>query len=343
MADLSVFGRLKSKQDYDREDQEFQLRKQLAQSELARNSMVATGQDVAAVKEWNYYSKLPQEDQKRYLQMKRADQIMNLGGSLSVRNPLGGIQETYEVTPKMTETPQFRANVEAMEKQAGIEAEKIAEAQAGVGRVQAQADEAKALIKALKEDEGFSAVVGQPNIFKGQVPFIGAIPGSPAASAQARIDQIKGKNFLQAFESLRGGGAITQIEGQKATEAIARMNQSQSEKDFTAALDDLEAIINTGLERMKATASRTPRTFSAENPAFGAEPMDSIDIPVAPVNIPGPPAPGMMTPGSATKLNKIDAEATLFNARKALKKGADPEAVRARLIENGIDPSKAGL
>ena len=343
MADLSVFGRLKSKDDYDREAEEFALRRKILQSEVKKNSMAATGQDVAAVKEWNYYSQLPEQDQKRYLQMKRADQIMNLGGTMSVRNPLGGVQETYTVTPKISETPEFRAAVDAQSKSAEIEAERIAEAQASVGRVTAQATEAKNLIKALKEDKGFSAVVGQPNIFKGQVPFIGAIPGSPAASAQARINQIKGKNFLQAFESLKGGGAITQIEGEKATAAIARMDQAQSEADFTAALDDLESVINIGLERIQSMASRQPRTFGAENPVYDAPPMDSLDIPVERVNTPGPPAPGAMGQKKKKNLNKIDSEATLFNARKALKKGADPQAVRARLIENGIDPSKAGL
>jgi hypothetical protein len=38
MADLSVFERLKSKQDYDRMEQEFQLKKQLAQAELKKQS-----------------------------------------------------------------------------------------------------------------------------------------------------------------------------------------------------------------------------------------------------------------------------------------------------------------
>lgn len=307
MADLSVFERLKSKQDYDRMEQEFRLRKQLARAELEKVQRIGTGP--SAVQEWNYYNSLPREDQARYLQMKRADQIMNLGGEMSVRSPLGGIQETYKVTPKEVETPQFRANVEAMEKQAAMEAERISEAQASVGRAKAQATEAKDLIRALKNDPGFSAVVGQPNIFKGQVPFVGPLPGSPAASAQARIDQIKGKNFLQAFESLKGGGAITQIEGEKATEAIARMNQAQSEKDFKAALDDLENVINVGLSRIEATASRTPRTFSSENPVIPPMDQNMLDAPMPPgPNL--PPASGMTPPEMATPKIKKGTTAT---------------------------------
>lgn len=334
MADLSVFERLKSKQDYDRMEQEFQLKKQLAQAELQKVQKMGAGP--SAVQEWNYYNNLPREDQARYLQMKRADQIMNLGGQMSVRSPLGGVQETYTVTPKISETPEFQAAVDAQSKAAEIEAERIADAQASVGRVTTQATEAKNLIKALKEDKGFSAVVGQPNIFKGQVPFIGAVPGSPAASAQARIDQIKGKNFLQAFESLKGGGAITQIEGEKATEAIARMNQSQSEADFTAALDDLESVINTGLERMQATASRQPRTFSAENPVMPINESDLGDGQYSDM------APGRSAPPPAP-IDKMSIEETIFNAKKAVKAGKSKDAIRQRLIEAGIDPAKAGL
>ncbi len=41
----------------------------------------------------------------------------------------------------------------------------------------------------------------------------------------AMLDQVQGGAFLQAFESLKGGGQITQIEGEKATQAIVRAQQ----------------------------------------------------------------------------------------------------------------------
>ncbi len=44
-----------------------------------------------------------------------------------------------------------------------------------------------------------------------------------------------------------------------------------------------------------------------------------------------------------SKLGKAEISETLFNARKAVKAGKNPDAIRQRLIEAGIDPAKAGL
>lgn len=63
------------------------------------------------------------------------------------------------------------------------------------------------------------------------------------------VDQIRGKTFLEAFNSLRGGGQITETEGRKATDAIARLNLAQSESAFRAALGELKSIVDTGVQR----------------------------------------------------------------------------------------------
>tara|TARA_R110000868_G_scaffold86238_1_gene241944 strand:+ start:1691 stop:3169 length:1479 start_codon:yes stop_codon:yes gene_type:complete len=64
----------------------------------------------------------------------------------------------------------------------------------------------------------------------------GPIPGTDAADFTASLAQVTGKQFLQAFETLKGGGQITEIEGTKATEALANLSNSQSEKQFRKAL-----------------------------------------------------------------------------------------------------------
>lgn len=115
--DFNVFNRIKTKQDFDREAAEFDMRKKQAQMNLQLGQQkldapLGGGQDPAAVREWQTYSQLPPEDQERYLQMKRADQIMNLGGTQAVRGQLGGIQEQYAVTPKPEQMPEFKAEQE---------------------------------------------------------------------------------------------------------------------------------------------------------------------------------------------------------------------------------------
>jgi hypothetical protein len=62
-----------------------------------------------------------------------------------------------------------------------------------------------------------------------------------------RLDQIKGKQF----ETLKGGGQITQIEGEKATNAIARMNTAATEEEFVKAAREFQSVVRKGLERLQ--------------------------------------------------------------------------------------------
>lgn len=69
------------------------------------------------------------------------------------------------------------------------------------------------------------------------------------ADFQAILAQIQGTVFLQAFESLKGGGQITQIEGEKAENAMARLTRVQSEEGFRKALGELRAAIQSARDR----------------------------------------------------------------------------------------------
>lgn len=80
------------------------------------------------------------------------------------------------------------------------------------------------------------------------------IPGTPQKRFGTRARQLEGQAFLQAFESLKGGGQITEIEGQKATQAIGRLDTAQSADDYREALTDLKEV----LEAAKARAGQQP-------------------------------------------------------------------------------------
>lgn len=72
------------------------------------------------------------------------------------------------------------------------------------------------------------------------------------------VSQIGGGAFLEAVQSLKGSGQITEIEGKKATDAIARMqNQRQSQAGFMAAMKDYEDIVRRGLSRTERRAGGT--------------------------------------------------------------------------------------
>lgn len=90
------------------------------------------------------------------------------------------------------------------------------------------------------------------------------MPGSDTRGFAALVDQVKGQNFMTAFQSLKGAGAITEQEGAKAERAQARLDRAQSPKDFDVALKDLEDIVISGMARARQKAGKSaPATTSA--------------------------------------------------------------------------------
>ena len=73
------------------------------------------------------------------------------------------------------------------------------------------------------------------------------VPGTSESDFQAMYDQISGGAFLQAFNTLKGGGAITEKEGEKATAAITRMKLSTSEKAFMEAAREFQTVLRRGV------------------------------------------------------------------------------------------------
>lgn len=72
-----------------------------------------------------------------------------------------------------------------------------------------------------------------------------------------KIKQLQGQAFLKAFESLKGGGAITEREGQAASEAIARLARTQDETEYRKSLMELRSILERGVARAGGQAPDT--------------------------------------------------------------------------------------
>ena len=104
----------------------------------------------------------------------------------------------------------------------------------------------------LLEHPGFSGSVGAKN----QAYLFGLksqpVAGTKEADFKAMLDQVQGGAFLQAFDSLKGGGQITQVEGEKATQAIVRAQQSQSEEGFKKSMNDFLSVLDKAEKRAKS-------------------------------------------------------------------------------------------
>lgn len=92
------------------------------------------------------------------------------------------------------------------------------------------------------------------DIATGASSVIPVIPGTKQADFVNRFEQLQGDAFLQAFESLKGGGQITEIEGNKAQQAINRMNRGTSNEEFDAAAKDFLSVVDALEQRTKKKA-----------------------------------------------------------------------------------------
>jgi hypothetical protein len=101
---------------------------------------------------------------------------------------------------------------------------------------------------------------------------IPTIPGTQQANFRAAVEQLKGQTFLEAYNTLKGGGAITDIEGAKATNALARLDQAQSPEAFKEALSDFRKVIQAGQLRAAAKA-RMPTADGRPPAAAAADPL----------------------------------------------------------------------
>ena len=70
---------------------------------------------------------------------------------------------------------------------------------------------------------------------------------------------------------LKGGGSITNIEGEKGTAAINRMSIAQSEKEYIDAAREVQGILRKGMDRARkrAGASSSSGVFDAADAILG--------------------------------------------------------------------------
>lgn len=123
------------------------------------------------------------------------------------------------------------------------------------GAAQAAADVA-AQVESLKNDEYLPNMLG---------PVDSLLPNvsEDAARVQGKMNQIQGGAFLQARQLLKGGGAITDYEGQKAEAAFARLAAAQNPEDYKAALDEFNYFVQQGLKKLEAQAAMTSKPQDA--------------------------------------------------------------------------------
>lgn len=138
-------------------------------------------------------------------------------------------------------------------------------------RVIQQGEQTIKLVDDLLNHPGFKMSVGKSAPIGSALSLV---PGTDSASFDIALNQLKGKQFLEAFESLKGGGQITQIEGEKATQAISRMEKANTEDEFIRASREFQSIIQQGIGRAKAKAGVSQQPMQGGGGGFKIERLD---------------------------------------------------------------------
>lgn len=125
-----------------------------------------------------------------------------------------------------------------------------------------QAQDTYRVINELENHPGLNKGTGINSVFYTKVP------GTDAYDFKNTHDQLVGKTFMQAFNSLRGAGAITDTEGKAATAAITKIaDLKQSPDSYKKELTILKNTVNTGIKNMYQKAGvEMPANIDAPKP-----------------------------------------------------------------------------
>lgn len=209
--------------------------------------------DPSDVRTYKYMMSLPEEQRAGFLATLRNPGYLNLGGQYGLPDPMrpGKLAGTVEKTVPPEKQPGFVGDTARQKEIGKATGAAVGEAQAGLPDLIAKTDYTMDLIDKAINHPGMPDVVGMPD---NPLALKGLMPGTPAADFRALHKQLAGGTFLQAFESLKGGGHITEIEGQKGQEAMARMDTAQSEKAYINALNEFKQVLKNGVIRAERKA-----------------------------------------------------------------------------------------
>lgn len=189
------------------------------------------------------------------------DQSIQLRNPANPNRPVGGIKIPT------------KAEQAAAVKTAEMNAENTTKAQIDLPSTVAQAENTLGLVDQLvgskdgkiKPHPGLDVATG----LSSKLDPRNYLAGTEATNFNIRLDQLKGQQFMQAYQNLKGGGQITEVEGKKATDAISRMNSRASEEEFVKAARDFQDVIRAGVNRAKMRSGNMEASKSSAISAGG--------------------------------------------------------------------------
>lgn len=157
----------------------------------------------------------------------------------------------------------------------------------------ATTDQMLSVIDGVLDHAGLDSAVG---MIQGRLPPM----TEGATDFNAKLGQLQGQLFLQAYQSLKGGGQITEVEGAKAEAAMAALTRVQSEDQFKAALKDLRDVVVSSRDRIAKRAGIEPGG-SAQG---SGQPTPDLPRPQSPADLENLPSGAIFIAPDGTRRRK---------------------------------------
>lgn len=244
--------------------------------ELAKQKAILDAKYGAApstVQEWQFYNSLPPQDQERFLTMKRANKVIDLGGTEIVpsqTNPSGPPQATFTVTPEPDNMPDFKREQERAKKEGERQGEasgKLASLEAAMPRLEEVTNKLSELGKAATYTQA-GQVVDATKRQLGQ-------PVGPGAVARTEYMSTIDNEVLPLLRDTFGA-QFTEREGESLKATLGDVNKSPEEKD--AALRSFIASKVGQVETLKRQTGQTGKVrVSNGSETFEIDPKDLPD------------------------------------------------------------------
>jgi hypothetical protein len=224
-----------------------------------RLTYLSTLQDPSNIRTYDRVALMSPEERKLFFDTVRANQKINQGHQqvlVNQQDPTKPVA-TYENKPPPETLPEFKQQVAEKTAIGKAIGEAKGAAFTSIPNMEMEYNQISDLSQKLVDHAGFESLIGAT-----LTPFMRHWHGSETAGADSIRNQIEGKVFMKAYETLKGGGQITEIEGEQAKKALARMDISLKESEYVEALNEFLDAYYAGLEKMRrASGAKTGSGF----------------------------------------------------------------------------------
>ena len=197
-----------------------------------------------------------------------ADQQRKAQNALAQRQMIGSMMGGMSNVASMTDPDQIRAAITDLTNILAVAPSMEPFVKMQIENLYKQLDKAEGDIKSVTDtqtqinlvdsllDADLSQVAGVKNFMNSIFEPFGL--AKKYTNIESMLKQLEGLNFVEAYQALKGGGPITDIEGKAATAAKSRVRNSigGSEEDIRAALEETKRVFNEALRKNPAYADK---------------------------------------------------------------------------------------